>query len=482
MRGDDDDDDVSARDVTRRVADAVTRVRVAQGLWAARPITERADVLVQVRKTLIADADALVAVATDELGKLPGETRVLDIGAAAIALSWAASAGPVALADAPIATFAPQLLRQATSSWRPRGVCALLSPWNYPYAIPMATLSAALVGGNGVVWKPSEFAPRCARALLDTLRRGGVPDDLVVIVDGDARAGAAVVNGDVDHVSFVGSSAAGASVAAACGARLRPCIIEGGGKAPAVVVDGADVERAARAIVFGGLGNGGQSCVAVERVYATAGVFRPLFERVTALCATTPRGAAVLKDNDARLRDAVVAVGGAASDAVVDVSAHPDSPLLRDECFGAVIPFVEVANANDAVARANAHPLQLAAYVFGPPEVARDIAKALRAPMVAIDDTMIHYALPQIPFGGVGGSGFGRMHGDEGLRALCVQQVLVEPGRLRPESEPWWPVAGSDGRRELRVLSGALDAVEGASVAGARRLGRRLLRSRPWRP
>ncbi len=474
-RGARDDHDV---DVVARVDDAVARVSRAQRVWAARSLAERADVLSGVRRRLIADADALVAVAVDELGKLPGETRVLDVGAAAVALSWAAHDGPTALGPADIATFAPQMLRRSTTTWRPRGVCALLSPWNYPYAIPMATLAAALVGGNGVLWKPSEHAPRCARALRQVFVDVGLDEGLIVVVEGGADVGAAVAAAAVDHVSFVGSSAAGRAVAAACGARLTPCIIEGGGKAPAIVIDGADVERAARAIVFGGLANGGQSCVAVERVYATGGVFDALIARVRALAALGPRGRAVLPDNAARLRQAVKDAGGSVGDVVVDVTAHADSPLLLDECFGAVIPCVRVDTVDDAVALANTHPLQLAAYVFGPVDVARGVAARLRAPMVAIDDVMIHYALPQLPFGGVAGSGFGRMHGHEGLRALCVQQVLVEPGPLRPQSEAWWSLQSGDGVRELSALAAALDVVEGASVAGARRLGRRLFRRR----
>lgn len=433
-------DNGAAVDVTA----AATQARRVQRNWAARSIADRAAVLQRVRRGLLRHAETLVEVLVDELGKLPAEARILDVAPAAVALLWAARSGPAALASSTVPTTLPGFVRTASSTWKPRGVCALLSPWNYPAAIPMGTIAAALIGGNAVLWKPSEHASRSSSLLVSLLERHGLPRGLVSLVPGGPEVGRAVVDADIDHLTFVGSSAVGRKVAARCGERLIPCIIEGGGKAPAIVLPGADLERAAHAIVFGGLANGGQSCVAVERVYAVGSTFEPLQRRLHALADQTELPRAVL--------------GERGLPRVVDVSGEPESPLLREEVFGPCLPLVSVENAAEAVLRSNAHPLQLAAYVFGPAPEARAVAAQLRAPMVAIDDTMIHYALPELPFGGVGASGFGRVHGDEGLRSLCVQQIVVEPGSFRPTQEAWWqPYPGH--KHLLRTLDFALDVV-----------------------
>ncbi len=424
---------------------AASTARAAQRQWQTTSMIERARLLRRLRRGLLKDGERLVAVLVDELGKLPAEARLLDVIPTAAALLWAQKSGPSALASSTLSTLLPAAVRTSSSSWKPRGVCALLSPWNYPLAIPMGTVAAAIIGGNAVLWKPSEHATRSSQALLALLIEHGLPEGLVSLVVGGADVGRAVVDADVDHVTFVGSTGAGRKVAARCGERLLPAVIELGGKAPAIVLAGADIERAARAIVFGGLANGGQSCVAVERVYAVDEVFDALSARITVLAAQVALPRAVLGDRGFQR--------------VIDVTAQPGSFLLADEVFGAVIPLVRVGSVQEAIDKANAHRLQLAAYVFGPREAARAVARQLRAPMVAIDDTMIHYALPELPFGGVGDSGYGRVHGDEGLRALCVQQIIVEPGPLRRRREPWWqPYDGH--ALALRFVDRALDVVD----------------------
>ena len=441
------------------------RLRSAQRAFSTTSLLERSRLLGGLRGAVLRNASRLADVLVSELGKVRTEALALDVAPAAMTLSWAATAAPRALGPSTLPSLLPGFPRRATSSWRPRGVCALLSPWNYPLAIPMGTIAAAVAGGNAVLWKPSEHAPRSAQVLLDVLREGGLPHDLVQLVLGGPQAGRAVVDADVDQVTFVGSTRVGRTVAARCGERLIPCIVELGGKAPAIVLSGADLERCAGALVFGGLANGGQSCVAVERVYAVDDVFDALLLRTRALAARlrpgVELGRCVLADRGTALAHELTRLGDDGT-GVVDVTGRETS-LLNEECFGQAIPFVRVSSVDDAVAAANAHPLQLAAYVFGPAQQARAVAARLRAPMVAVDDVMIHYALPHVPFGGVGGSGFGRVHGDEGLRALCVEHVLVEntlPSAALPSAEPWWQPYNRDPQPWLKALDKTLSVIE----------------------
>lgn len=442
----------------------LSRARAAQQAWAAVSVDARCRLLSSLRKSVLAHADDLADVLCDELGKVRNEALMLDVAVAAMTLSAAATMAPAALSTKTLPSFIPALPRAATSTWKPRGLCALLSPWNYPLAIPMATIAAALAGGNGVVWKPSERCPRSSRKLLEVLQKGGLPADLILHVEGGADEGAAVVDADVDHVTFVGSSAVGRRVAAACGARLVPCVIEGGGNAPAIVLDDADVDRAAAAIVFGGFANGGQSCVAVERVYATPGVFDALLAKTRALASSLRPGVdlcrPVLVERDAALRTEAARFDGEKHNGVVDVTGAATS-LVDDESFGAVVAFVKVDDEDAAVREANRVAQQLAAYVFAARPRARRVAARLRAPMVGIDDVMMHYALPGVPFGGVSASGFGRTHGVEGLRALCVEQVIVEPTLpVLLSKEPWWSPYNIDAGPWIGFLDKTLALLE----------------------
>jgi acyl-CoA reductase-like NAD-dependent aldehyde dehydrogenase len=243
---------------------------------------------------------------------------------------------------------------------------------------------------------------------------------------------------------------------------LLPLVLELGGSAPAIVLDDADVERAARAIVFGGLANAGQSCIAVERVFAGAGVFDALLARTAALAEGVRPGVDVSalhepqrRKVDALLDDARKRGARFVNEHVIDATSTT-ARLVDDEVFGPAIPFVKVASADEAIARTNAHAPQLCAYVFGGKASARAVARKLRTPHVVIGDVMISYAMMELPFGGARDGGFGRVHGVDGLRALAHEQIVVE-GHLPIAREPWWlPYDGRGADMLLKALGPAL--------------------------
>jgi acyl-CoA reductase-like NAD-dependent aldehyde dehydrogenase len=261
----------------------------------------------------------------------------------------------------------------------------------------------------------------------------------------------------------VGSTRAGRRVGARCGERLLPCTLELGGYAAAIVDDGADLDRAARAIAYGGLANAGQSCVAVERVLAVPSVFDDLLARTSAVAARVRPGVDVASVHATQRpqidawrkraldRGAIFHQGG-----VVDVTECGGELDSGDEIFGPLIPFTRVPSVADAVARANASAQQLCAYVFADRERGRSIARQLRAQHVVIGDAMISYAMMELPFGGHGASGFGRVHGVDGMRALARDQIIVD-GHLPIRREPWWlPYDAPLGETILRGLERAL--------------------------
>src|SRR6185369_7625336 len=164
----------------------------------------------------------------------------------------------------------------------PRGVVGIIAPWNFPFSIPMGEVVMALLAGNGVVLKPSEMTPLIALKAKELFDASGLPPELLQVVTGRGPAGAALIDAGIDHCVFTGSTATGRKVAAACGERLIPVTLELGGKAPAIVCADADVERTARALVWGGFANSGQVCCSVERVYAHEAIYDELVEKLVA--------------------------------------------------------------------------------------------------------------------------------------------------------------------------------------------------------
>lgn len=455
----------------RRVEDACGRARAAQSALAGASLRERAAFLRAVRKRMLARHEDVIAVLIDESKKVRAEAIALELAPAALALTWCARAIREALDDEKVEPFLPMLPRRALRRWRPRGVVGLIAPFNYTLAIPMGTVAAALAAGNAVVWKPPENGTRVAQLvaqLVDEAARAcALPSGLVEVVSGGSEVGRALVDAPIDHLTFIGSTAAGRHVAARCGERLLPLVLELGGSAPAIVLDDADVERTARAIVFGGLANAGQSCIAVERVFAGPRVFDELIERTAALAAEVRPGVDVSAVHgpqrakiDALLDDARKSHASFLNEHVVDATGT-HARIVDDEVFGPPIPFCKVASIDEAVRRTNEHPQQLCAYVFAADKKeARAVARRVSAPHVVINDVMISYAMMELPFGGARGGGWGRVHGVDGIRALADEQIIVD-GHLPLRKEPWWlPYDNKGADLLLKALGPALSLLD----------------------
>src|SRR6185295_14132750 len=172
--------------------------------------------------------------------------------------------------------------RKSTLHYAPRGVVGVISPWNYPFQLPLRDVIMALVAGNAAVLKPSEVTPLIALKAKEIWDSAGLPEDLFQLVTGYGPTGAALIDAGIQFLVFTGGVNTGKKVAAACGERLIPCVMELGGKAPLIACSDAEIERTARAVVFGGFSNCGQICIAVERVYAHKDLYEPLVSRVKA--------------------------------------------------------------------------------------------------------------------------------------------------------------------------------------------------------
>ena len=424
---------------------AVARARVAAASWSQRSFAARAEELGAFRHAIAAAADEVADVLHRENGK-PELEALTEVMMALSHLKHAADRAEHALAPRKVGSGVLANFR-ATISYHPLGVVGVIGPWNYPVFTPMGSIAYALAAGNAVVWKPSELTPLVALEIEKIAKRTFALTDLLQVVTGAGATGAALAKAAIDKVAFTGSAATGRRVMMAAAERLTPVLLELGGKDAMIVDDDADLAKAAEAAVFGGLTNAGQACISVERVYVTERVYDRFVDEVVKQvrelkvggddghlgAMTSPAQVAIVKDHleDAIAKGAKVLTGG--PDAISGSYIQPTvltgvshaMKVMTEETFGPVIPIEKVASVDEAVQLANDSHYGLGSTVFAGGG-ARSIAARLRAGMTSINSVMGFAGIPALPFGGVGDSGFGRIHGDEGIREFSRVKSTAE--------------------------------------------------------
>lgn len=448
----------------QQVVDAVERARTAQKAWGVLPVAERAERILRFRASIVDRADDIVDLLSRETGKPRDEALTQELFTLADLITWYAKHAPGILAPREL-TLHLLKHRKSEVHYAPRGVIGVISPWNFPLVIPFGDAVAALISGSAVVIKPSEVTPMIALEMKKVWDQSGLPEDLLQVVTGYGETGSALIDAGVQKIVFTGGVATGRRVAAACGERLIPCVMELGGKAPCIVAADADVERAAQAITFGGFTNSGQVCISVERVYAHRDVYDRLVDRVTELTGklrqgdpakgTVEVGAIIFPRQieiaekhiaDAVAKGAKLRTGGKRPELdgqffepTVLADCTEQMTVMREEIFGPIVPFMKVDSEEQALDLANRSDLGLNAYVFGRDrERTRNIAERVEAGSVLVNDVLTNYACPEAPFGGVKHSGFGRVHGADALRDMCDIRHLSFDRVRPPGRDPIW--------------------------------------------
>ncbi|WP_433936133.1 aldehyde dehydrogenase family protein [Sorangium cellulosum] len=470
-------DDVAETPPTA-VGEIVVRARAAQRVWAEVPIGGRAELIGKVKRRLLARAEEIAALLHRECGKPIEEAALAEVLPNADLIDyWTVSIEE--LLDEPAVDLDPLAYPGKAGRIRrePRGVVALITPWNYPVAIPLRTIVPALLAGNAVVFKPSEVTPRSG-ALVASLFDGLLPDGVLAVAQGGGDVGAALIDAGVDLVVFTGSVATGKKVAVACAERLVPTSLELGGKDSAIVLGDCDLERAARGVVWGAFTNAGQNCASIERVYVEQAIADRFIERVVALTGqlragidvglmTTARQAEIVRRQlDAAVADGAELLAGGAPEpgslafppTVLKVE-REDTPLLREETFGPVLPVLVVNNAEEAIARTNASRFALTTSLWTRGyERAHALGRRLRSGVVTINNHGFTGALPAAPWTGTGDSGFGVTSSPHALAELTRPRFYLED-RSRAKSELWWyPYTPA-----LRTIAFAMARVRGGA-------------------
>ena len=331
----------------------------------------------------------------------------------------------------------------------PLGCVLVIGPWNYPFLLSLQPLVSVLAAGNTAVLKPSEHAPATA-ALLDRLIRAAFEPSTVQVVQGDGTAAAALLQERFDHIFFTGGERVGRLVMAAAAQHLTPVTLELGGKSPAIVLDDADVAVTARRLVWGKALNAGQTCVAPDHLLVMPAMREPLLAAMAHEIrrfhgddplASPDLGRIIHRDAFSRLvalveeaqQEGRVVLGGRSDPerlriepTVVAVREPQTDPLMAEELFGPVLPLLVVADLEEALARLRDRPAPLALYLFSRSDAAaRRVLAGSRSGGVAINEVVLQAGLAGLPFGGVGESGMGRAHGEDGFLALSHRRSVL---------------------------------------------------------
>jgi succinate-semialdehyde dehydrogenase/glutarate-semialdehyde dehydrogenase len=439
----------------------VAEAQRAQERWAAAALGERRELLVAVAELLLDRLDEVADTLVAETGKPRLEAFATDLFPAADSVVWAASNAGRVLAPERIRGLQPILRhKRAWLVYEPLGVIAAITPWNFPFSIPLSAAAFAVAAGNAVVLKPSELTPLSGAAVARLFTDAGAPAGLVQVAQGDGRVGEALSASPLlGKVVFTGSPAAGRSVAAAAGANLVPVTLELGGKDPMLVLDDADLDRAVAGALWGGFVNAGQVCAGVERIYVDRTVYEPfvdgLARRAAQLRPGDEVGPLISEGQRARVEELVadaVARGAEARagarapvmertgwfyEPTVLVNVPPDARIDREEIFGPVVTVAPVAGDDEAVAAANdsAYGLSASVWTRDPRRAAR-VGRRLVAGSVWHNDVSYSYGVSQASWGGRKSSGFGRTHSRHGLYDLsAIRFVDRDAGRV---PVPWW--------------------------------------------
>jgi succinate-semialdehyde dehydrogenase/glutarate-semialdehyde dehydrogenase len=494
-----------------QAGEAVAAAQAAFPAWSRTSFRERTRLLDRLREAIVDEADDIARLVEREQGKPFAEALAAEVLPSLADLQHLSTHAEDLLRDEPVE--ARQILlahKQARIVYSPIGVVLAIKPWNYPWAQSLPVVVAALVAGNAVVLKPAPATTLVGLRIGALAKKAGFPDGVVnVVAADDAVAASLVEDPRVGKIVFTGSVATGRKVMAAAAKNLTPVVLELGGKDPAIVCADADLDRAARGIVWAAFLNAGQTCASVERVYVEKPVAEGLLAKVVeetrrVRLSNAPGGGDVgpltlerqRRVVEAHVADAVakgarVLVGGARPDGpglflpptvLVDVDHTMD--VMREETFGPVLPVMVVGSLDEAIRLANDSPYGLTASGWTrSEETARRLHRDLVAATVTINDHASSYVEPAAPWGGVRASGFGRIHGPLGLREM-VHPKYVSLDRGRGPELWWYPYDG-----ELAsLLSASAPALYSTSFwrrlaaqLGLLRFARLWRRFGPWR-
>lgn len=476
--------------MTPPFSDSVVQCRSSQAEWSRLPVRERLKPIRALRRLLVERADEICDVVGAEIGRPAAEVVGTELLPAAAALKF--------LERSAVRILKPRKVR-STPIWllgsrddvhrRPWGVVGIIGTWNYPVFLNVGQIAQALAAGNGVLWKPSEVAPRTADLTHRLFLEAGFPPTLLTKLPATREGGAQLAEADIDYIVFTGSDRVGRKLAARLGERLVPSTLELSGIDAMFVLEEDQWPRALRAAWFGMTLNRGQTCIAVRRMFVPRSISAEEqmkgWQILSSLARGTPTRPPLATAQIDKIRSlleeakshpgTIIRVlsdpwqpkDGDVQNHRVDVPIflycpEAEAAICREPVFGPVIVVIPYDSIEHAIALSAKCPFGLSASIFTSDiPKAQQLATRIRSGSVVINDALAPTAHPGTPFGGRGSSGWGVTQGAEGLLGMTVPQVVtVRKGRFRPHFDD----AACPDPATLPILRGLLKATHGGGL------------------
>jgi acyl-CoA reductase-like NAD-dependent aldehyde dehydrogenase len=444
------------------VRKAVENSRAAFQKWRETSFAERQKFVLKAREVILSELEEIARLISDESGKPVAEALSMEIAPVLDLMQYFARSAQKILKPRKINIgLYAAMGRSSKIIYQPLGVVGIIPAWNYPFSIPLGETAMALMAGNTVVLKPSELTPFIGLKIGEIFQKAGVPENVVQVVTGDGRTGAALVDSAPDKIMFTGSVATGKKIAQAAAKNLTSVVLELGGKDPMIVFEDANLELAASAAVWGAFCNSGQSCSSVERLYVQESVAKKLTSLIVEKTKQLKQGAGndettdigamsserqlkIVEDhvNSFEQEGAEILTGGKSRDLFFEptvISGATNSMrAMQEETFGPTLPIATFKTEEEAVKLANDSEFGLTASVWTRNlERGKRVAEKVEAGTVCVNEVLYTHGIGQTPWGGFKNSGRGRTHGQEGLMEL-VQPQHIHVNRLGLLPNAWW--------------------------------------------
>jgi acyl-CoA reductase-like NAD-dependent aldehyde dehydrogenase len=430
----------------KEVAAVVTRAHEASNGWIELGFSGRKKVLLAWSRYIINNIEQIAQLISLETGKPLSDSR-LEIANAVNHIGWAARHAEEIMRTSHRAPGALMANMSATVERSPLGVVGVIGPWNYPIFTPIGSIAYALAAGNTVVFKPSEYTPGVGMWMDESFNTVAPFAGIFTTITGLAETGNALCTSAINKLSFTGSTRTAKLVAAACATQMTPVVLECGGKDPVIVASDANIDRAVDATMWSAMANAGQSCIGAERVYVDERVADIFIEKAIALASTLKAGApgegnygastmpsqigvisshikAAIKDGGKFAYGSMKSIQEPFVQPVILVDVSESSAAVREETFGPIIIINRVKSMKEAIELSNNSRYGLGANIWSKRQ-GKKIASQLQCGMVAINSTFSFAAISSVPFGGVKESGYGRIHGPEGLLEYTYARTVV---------------------------------------------------------
>ncbi len=460
----------------------VTAAREAQKDWAAIGVEGRLEYMKKVRSWLVRNIDEVARVITLDNGKTLLESLNAEIYSSLDMLSFLIKDAAEILGAEKISNPIFQIARiKSENIFQPLGVVGIISPWNFPFAIPFTQSLMALTAGNAVIFKPAELTAYVGELIGDIFKKAGLPDGVFTVIQGSgAVLGEAMMDARLDKIAFTGSVPVGRHIMRRAAETLTPINLELGGKDPMIILEDADIERASSGAVWGAFLNAGQVCASVERVYVAEKIADRFIEAVVEKTKKLRVGNGLGHDvdmgpmiNEKQLRlveshiadacakGARIAAGGKRREDLagwffeptVITGADHSMDCVMEETFGPTMPVMRFSSVDEAVRLANDSRFGLTASVWSKDAArARAVAEKIVTGTVVINDCILTYGFAQCPWGGVRESGIGRTHSAHGLiEFTSIKNITTSASPFR--EDVWWHPYSENKYIAMKALS-----------------------------